>query len=135
MTGTKETVNPDGLATGSLTINDLTGDFSGDLFSDIAAPTAMHIHGPLGFSGANIDAFVNLGVVTRGRPGSLNSAGDDERYGRVVGHDHARRILREPHNSEVLAGAVCGQLLLEPAGIARALVEMPGWRVLHRTNG
>ncbi len=73
MTGANETppADPDGLATGVLTIdrvaNTVTWNFT---YSNIAAPTAMHIH--TGAAGTNGGVLINLGVGTTGGPGTLS---------------------------------------------------------------
>lgn len=51
MDGTQEVGggDPDGTASGTLTIDDATGNISWSFtYANIAAPTAMHIHGPGG---------------------------------------------------------------------------------------
>jgi hypothetical protein len=62
--------DPDGSAVGTLTIDDATGAVSWSLtYSNIAAPTGMHIHlAPPGVAGAIV---VDLGVATTGGPGTL----------------------------------------------------------------
>ena len=62
----------DGVATGTITVNDVTGIIKWDLtYRNIDAPTGMHIHGPNGSAGQSAGVHVGLGVATSGGPGTL----------------------------------------------------------------
>ncbi len=63
--------DPDGLATGTITLDDSTGVISWNfLFTDIAAPSQMHIHGPNAPAGTAAGIFIGLGVSTSGGAGT-----------------------------------------------------------------
>ena len=114
MTGAQEVPGPgdsDGLATGTLTIDDATGAISWSFaFSNILAPSDMHIHGPGGSAGSFAGVFVNLGTATTGGLGTLISS-------TTTSTTNAQAITGDPtdfyvniHNSGFMAGAVRGQL-------------------------
>jgi hypothetical protein len=131
MTGIQEVPGPgdsDGLATGTLTINDATGDISWSFtFSNILAPSDMHIHGPGGSAGSSANVFVNLGTATTGGLGTLiNST--------TTSATNAQAITGNPtdfyvniHNSGFPNGAVRGQLgtVVPEPGVA-ALLALAG---------
>ncbi|MCA9285809.1 MAG: CHRD domain-containing protein [Phycisphaerales bacterium] len=112
MTGDQEVPNPgdpDGLGTGTLSIDDATNIVSWSIaYSNIAAPTMMHIH--TGAAGVNGGVLVSLGVATTGGPGTLvNSV--------PTSGANVATILNNPpgfyvniHNSAFPAGAIRGQL-------------------------
>jgi hypothetical protein len=128
MSGAKEPDNsgnlgvgdPDGTATGTLTVDDATGVISWDFtYANIAAPSAMHIHGPT--SGpfpperTNAGVFVGLGVA--GDPGTSRLFGT-----LMTSTANALAINTNPglfyvniHNEQFLTGAVRDQLTPEPA--------------------
>jgi hypothetical protein len=111
MSGAQEIppADPDGIGSGTLTINAATNQISWNFtYANIAAPTLMHIH--TGAAGVNGPVLVNLGVVTSGGPGTLiNST--------VASAANVAAILANPtgfyvniHNSPFPGGAIRGQL-------------------------
>ena len=136
MTGIQEVPGPgdsDGLATGTLTVNDATGDISWSFtFSNILAPSAMHIHGPGGSAGSFADVFVNLGTATTGGLGTLiNST--------TTSTTNAQAITANPtdfyvniHNSGFPGGAVRGQLGTVVPEPSVALLALAGIAALAR---
>ncbi|GAB5404586.1 MAG: hypothetical protein Aurels2KO_28170 [Aureliella sp.] len=127
-TGSQEVPGPgdtDGLATGFLTINEaadtnplgVSWNFS---YSNIDAPTAMHIHtGGLGSSGG---VLLGLGVNTSGGAGTLI---DSTSFASAADRD---LVLANPsgfyvniHNASFGAGAVRGQLTAVPEPSSMAL--------------
>ncbi len=122
MTGAQEVPgpgDPDGTAVGTITIDDATGSISWSFtYANIAAPSAMHIHGPSAPVGVSAGVFVGLGVATSGGAGTLISSV-------ATSTANAAAILANPsnvyvniHNSAFTGGAVRGQLgtvLPEPA--------------------
>ncbi len=115
--------DPDGLATGTLFLDAGTGEVAWDFtYSNIATPTAMHIHGPGGSAGNSAGVFIGLGVGTTGPAGTLN--------GNFIHTDLTQisTILGNPqdfyvniHNPDYPPGAVRGQLgtlVPEPGSIA-----------------
>ena len=113
--------DPDGFAAGIFSL-DLAGNAFWEFgYSDIAPPTAMHIHGPGGVPGASAGVFENLGVATSGPPGTLIDS-------KLIHPGLAAAILANPnefyvniHNGEFPAGALRGQVP-EPAGAVLALL-------------
>lgn len=112
MTGAQEVPgpgDPDGLATGTITLDDATGLISWDfVYQDIAAPSMMHIH--TGGAGASGSVLVNLGIGTSGGAGTLISS-------MSTSTTTVSMILSDPdgfyvniHNGDFGAGAVRGQL-------------------------
>ena len=99
----------DGQASGTLTIDDVTGMISWDLaYSNIADPTAMHIH--TGAAGERGGVAVPLNVETSGGPGTLVGSTTAEAASIM-------EILAAPsdyyvniHNEEFRPGAIRGQL-------------------------
>jgi hypothetical protein len=139
MTGEQEVPGPgdaDGVATGTLTIDDASGDISWSFsFANLLAPTAMHIHGPGGSAGSFADVFVNLGVASTSGLGTLISS-------TTTSATNAQAITADPtdfyvniHNEGFPNGAVRGQLgtvvpepgaaLLVLAGLAA--LALRGW--------
>lgn len=134
MTGDQEVPGPgdsDGEASGTITLNDVTGLISWSLtYSDIAAPSAMHIHGPGGSAGSPAGVFIGLGVATSGGAGTLI---DDLVWGTL---GDITDILSDPtdfylniHNGGFPAGAVRGQL---PEPGALAMLALGGLMVVRR---
>lgn len=110
--------DPDGIATGFLTINEaadanplaISWNFN---FANIDAPTAMHIH--TGGAGVNGGVLVGLGVATSGGAGTLIS---DTVFASTTDRDS---VLANPagfyvniHNASFGGGAVRGQLTAVP---------------------
>ena len=118
--------DPDGSASGTITINDATGDISWSFtYANIDAPTLMHIHGPDAPAGTNAGVFIGLGVATSGGAGTLISSLVHGNLAQVT------QILNSPdtfyvniHNVPFPGGAVRGQVpepatvLLVGAGLA-----------------
>jgi len=108
--------DPDGTATGTITLDDASGLISWSfVYANIAAPTAMHIHGPAAPAGVNANVFIGLGVVTSGGAGTLI---DSFVHGNLA---EITQILNSPttfyvniHNGPFGGGAVRGQVP-EPA--------------------
>jgi len=108
--------DPDGTATGVLTIDKTTNTISWSFaFANIAAPTAMHIH--TGAAGAAGGVLVNLGVATSGGAGTLISS-------TATTAANINTILANPpgfyvniHNAAFPGGAVRGQLIPMPATV------------------
>jgi hypothetical protein len=100
--------DPDGSASGTITLSD-SGAVSWDIsFLNIASPTAMHIH--TGAAGVSGPPFVTLDVSTSGGPGTLISSTS-------TSAGNAATILADPtgyyvqiHTGEFPGGAVRGQL-------------------------
>lgn len=131
MTGTQE--NPDadldGTAIGQLTINE-AGDANPTriswnfTYSNIAAPTDMHIH--VGGPEVNGGVLVGLGVATTGGSGTLINFTDTSAANRDA-------ILANPfghyvniHNADFPGGAVRGQLVAVPEPSVLALLGIFG---------
>jgi hypothetical protein len=133
MTGAQEVPgpgDPDGLATGRISLDDVTGEISWKfLYSNIAAPTAMHIHGPGGSAGSAAGVFIGLGVATSGGPGTLFDS-------LIAAPAQVAAIVSDPtdfyvniHNAAFPGGAVRGQLgnvVPEPASLVMFGVGLLG---------
>lgn len=108
-TGAQETGagDPDGLATGPITLDAVTGDvFWNFTYSNIASPTAMHIHA----GAAGVSSGVVIGLGTAGTPGNLMGA-------LIAAPATVASIVAAPesfyvniHNSEFSSGAIRGQV-------------------------
>lgn len=104
--------DPDGVAVGTITADDVTGLISWDLtHRKIDPPTAMHIHGPNGSAGQSAGVHIGLGVATGGGPGTLIAS---LTHGTL---QDLTDILNDPtdfyvniHNGPFSSGAVRGQL-------------------------
>ena len=99
----------DGMASGTLTIDDETGAVSWNFtYSNIAAPAAMHIH--IGAAGEGGGVAVPLNVETSGGEGTLvgSTTADAEALAAILASpsDYYVNI----HNAEFGPGAVRGQL-------------------------
>jgi hypothetical protein len=115
MTGAQEVPgpgDPDGTATGTITLDDVTGDLSWDItYANISAPTAMHIHGPGGSAGSGAGVYIGLNVATSGGAGTLISSLTHGTLSEVTD------VLNDPtdfyvniHNGDFSQGAIRGQL-------------------------
>jgi hypothetical protein len=112
MSGGQEVPGPgdaDGQASGTLTIDDATGEISWSFtYSNIAEPAAMHIH--TGAAGEGGGVLVPLNVDTSGGAGTLIGSTTAEA-------DSISAILASPsdyyvniHNADFRPGAIRGQL-------------------------
>ena len=123
--------DPDGLATGTITLDDVTGLISWDFtYTDIVSPSLMHIHGPGGSAGSGAAVFIGLGVATSGGAGTLI---DDLIHAPLT---DITEILDDPtdfyvniHNGSFSGGAVRGQLP-EPGSLA--LLALGGLAAMTR---
>lgn len=122
--------DPDGFGTGTLTLilpgepgGGIYGTIAWDItYQDIAAPTAMHIHGPDGGVGQVAGIFVDMGVGTTGGPGTLiGELNDFNGWPTVYDTWQIVDMLNDPsdyyvniHNNEFPAGAIRAQIP-EPA--------------------
>ncbi len=67
--------DPDGTASGTITLDDVTGQISWSFsYANLDPVSDMHIHGPGGSAGSAAGVFVGLGVATTGGPGTLVSS-------------------------------------------------------------
>jgi hypothetical protein len=106
--------DPDGVATGTVTVDPGKNSVSWDLvYTDIAAPTLFHIH--TGASGVAGPVFVDLGVVTTGGAGTLKNTKT------ALTNAQISAILGDPmghyvniHNNDFPAGALRSQLVEPP---------------------
>jgi hypothetical protein len=121
MTGAQETPvpgDPDGTASGTITLDDASGMISWSFgYANIAAPTMMHIHGPSAPAGSSAGVFIGLGVATSGGAGTLVSSLVHGNLAQIT------QILSAPetfyvniHNTPFGGGAVRGQVP-EPATV------------------
>lgn len=114
MTGPQEVPGPgdaDGIASGTITLNDVTGAVSWNFtYANIATPlSAMHIH--TGAAGASGGVLISLGVATSGGAGTLISSTVHGNLAQVTS------VLNNPsgfyvniHNAPFANGAIRGQL-------------------------
>ena len=131
--------DPDGLATGTLFLDDITGELSWNFeFSDIEEPTAMHIHGPEGSVGNAAPVFIGLGVETMGGPGTLIDS-------IIAPLSDISDVLNNPtdfyvniHNDDFPPGAVRGQLVdnvvPESSTIILLVIGIGSLLLSHRHN-
>ena len=115
-----------GMATGTITLDDVTGLISWDFtYRNIDPPSAMHIHGPMGSAGQSAGVLIPLNAGTSGGPGTLiNSLV----HGTLL---NVTAVLNNPtdfyvniHNAPFAGGAVRGQL--GAIGAAIYVVQMDG---------
>jgi hypothetical protein len=142
MTGAQEVPgpgDPDGIATGTLTVNDATGDISWSFtYANITAPTAMHIHGPSAPAGVAAGVFVGLGVTTSGGAGTLISAVTTTTTNAAAINASPSGFYVNIHNAAFPAGAVRGQLGLvvpEPPTLLMLALGVGGLVLAGRRRG
>ncbi len=136
MDGGQEVPGPgdgDGTATGTLTIDDSTGgvgtvswSFS---YANIAAPSAMHIHGPAAPAGVAAGIFLGLGVATSGGAGTLISSVVTTMAIAAAINAGPTDFYVNIHNAAFPGGAVRGQLGVvapEPATVLLLGVGLAG---------
>lgn len=118
--------DPDGIANGFITLNDVSGLISWNLqYSNIVTPTDMHIHtGAFGVSGG---VLIPLGVGGTGGAGQLINTITYGTLGNITS------VLANPagfylniHNGTFPAGAVRGQFGTVPAPGTLALLALGG---------
>ncbi len=113
MTGAQEVPgpgDPDGTASGTISLNDVTGLVSWNfIYANIDPPTLMHIH--TGAAGVQGGILINLGVATTGGPGTLINSTTHGNLAQVTS------VLNNPmgfyvniHNGPFGGGAVRGQI-------------------------
>lgn len=103
--------DPDGTASGTLTIDDSTGVISWSFtYANIATPSAMHIHGPSAPAGTAAGVFVGLGVATTGGPGTLISSVTTTPENAAAINANPSDFYVNIHNTPFPSGAVRGQL-------------------------
>jgi hypothetical protein len=112
LNGQKEVPGPgdqDGEASGTLTIDDVTGAVSWDFkYAGIAVPSAMHIH--MGAPGESGGIVVSLDVETAGGEGTLigSTTAEAEVLAAILASPASYYV--NIHNAEFAGGAVRGQL-------------------------
>ena len=128
MNGAQEVPGPgdsDGLATGFITLNDVSGLINWFItYSAIAAPSAMHIHGPNAPPGSSAGVFIGLNLT--GSPGVLNGSltAAPASVAQVIGSPTGFYV--NIHNSDFPGGAIRGQLGTLPAPAALSLLALGG---------
>ncbi|SRR5258705_5707896 len=103
--------DPDGSATGTITLDDATGQIDWSItYSNLGPLSGFHIHGPGGSAGSNAAVLVSLGTATSGGPGTLVSS-------TTTSTANVSSIFANPtdfyvniHTTEFPNGAVRGQL-------------------------
>jgi len=126
--------DPDGSATGTLTIDDSTGGVGtiswSFTYANIATPlSAMHIHGPAAPPGTAAGVFVGLGVATSGGAGTLISSVVTTMANAAAINANPGDFYVNIHNGPFPSGAVRGQLgtvLPEPATLGLLAVGIVG---------
>jgi hypothetical protein len=126
MTGAQEVPgpgDPDGFASGTITLDDATGAISWSFtYANIAAPTLMHIHGPNGGAGSSAGVFVDLGVATSGGAGTLISSTTTPAANVTTIFADPASFYVNIHTGAFPNGAVRGQLGLIPEPATAALL-------------
>jgi hypothetical protein len=119
--------DPDGTASGTLTIDDSTGGVGtvswSFTYANIAAPTMMHIH--IGAAGVAGGIVVDLGVATSGGAGTLiDSTTTSMATAAAINADPTNYYVNI-HNNDFPSGAVRGQLgVLAPEPAALVLLAL-----------
>ena len=124
--------DPDGSATGTLTIDDSTGGVGtiswSFTYANIATPlSAMHIHGPAAPPGTAAGVFVGLGVATSGGAGTLISSVVTTMANAAAINANPGNFYVNIHNGPFPNGAVRGQLgtiVPEPPTVALLLLSL-----------
>jgi len=101
--------DPDGQASGTLSIDDATGQITWSLsYSGIATPAAMHIH--TGAAGAGGGVAVPLNVETTGGDGTLigSTMADPAALAPILAAPSGFYV--NVHNADFRGGAIRGQL-------------------------
>ena len=110
MTGAQEVPaagDPDGLATGTLTIDNVTNMISWSLvYSNIAAPSAMHIHAAQ--DGVSGGVFINLGIA--GVAGVLSGSTPTSAANIASILANPQNFYLNVHNAPFGGGAIRGQI-------------------------
>jgi len=137
MTGAQEIGggDPDGTASGTISIDSTSGLISWSFtFQNIAAPTAMHIHGPNGPAGTNANIFVGLGVNTSGGAGTLIDSLTTDPANATAINANPTDFYMNIHNGDFPNGAIRGQLgtVLPEPGVAHLLAAALGLAALRR---
>ena len=130
--------DPDGSASGILSVDDVTGEIVWNLtYTNIADPSAMHIHGPNGPTGSTAGVFIGLGTSSSG-PGILDgslihSPLSDLSLILSKSSDYYVNI----HNGDFPPGAVRGQLgvvVPEPSTALLLLACLPALHLARRVR-
>ena len=112
MDGTQEIPgpgDPDGSATGSITLDNVTGDISWVInYTGLATVGAMHIHGPGGSAGSAAGVFVGLAIT--GSPGQLSGTTNTTPANINTIFANPTDFYVNIHTSDFSGGAVRGQL-------------------------
>jgi CHRD domain-containing protein len=115
--------DPDGAASGTITLDDVTGQISWSfIYSNLGPVSDMHIHGPGGSAGSAAGVFVGLGAATTGGAGTLiNSTTTTPANVAAIFANPTDFYVNIHTNPGFPAGAVRGQLgtvVPEPAPAA-----------------
>jgi hypothetical protein len=129
--------DPDGLASGTITLDDVTGDISWVInYTGLATVGAMHIHGPGGSAGSAAAVFVGLAIT--GSPGQLAGTTNTTPANIDAIFANPTDFYVNIHTSDFSNGAVRGQLgtvVPEPEAaqlFGLGTVALAVWRRLGR---
>jgi hypothetical protein len=101
--------DPDGAATGTITLDDATGDISWLInYTGLSTVTAMHIHGPGGSAGSAAGVFVGLAIT--GSPGQLSGTTNTTPANIDAIFANPTDFYVNIHTTEFTGGAARGQL-------------------------